>query len=111
SSAVYQWDVSGAVPKKHDPHPGPCSYLWKVMWSQDGSQIVAQGTGKHAWLWDWDGKRFQGALAWPVSAPHVEAMALAPDGRTLATGSRRLLQFWDMSSRPPKPIAKDERGT
>jgi WD40 repeat protein len=102
-AVLYQWDVSGKTPVASKVTAGPRQRFQAVAWSRDGSAVVAACRDGDMWLWDRHGAHFNEGVGWSVGK-EFQSLALSPDSRTLATNNGRIVQLWDMSARPPRPV-------
>lgn len=102
-SVVVVDPATGSSSRTLGPHPGPVT---GVAITPDGSTIVAAGgrAGMFGFVTTWalaDGTKKGEARGHTDS---VLSLALAPDGRTAATGSYdRLVMLWDLAK--PQPVA------
>jgi WD40 repeat protein len=112
---VKLWDVRDGRPKLTRTLRGPWDEVEAVAFSPDGRTIAGVGTG-------FDGAPFGVVTLWTTSsgrgrtlvreAGKIDSLAFAPDGATLATasGDRRTVTLWDISTGEERETLPEHRG-
>lgn len=89
------WDLEqGKIVETHDEHTG---WITRIVVARDGKTFVTSSSDRSLVVWDSATRqpltRLRGHLA------EVWSLALAPDGRTLASGSIEGTKLWDPLTR------------
>lgn len=94
-SALQRWDLSAASPQASTlATAAPAVY--GVAFSADGKWFAATGAGSDIALWDARNWKAPRNLAGHVRA--VSALAVAPDGRRLASSGKSDIKLWDLAN-------------
>jgi WD40 repeat protein len=105
------WNLTGKVPTERGTIDARASWSWALSFSQDGtrlalSELIAASVVRPEdrptmRVWDITGTQPREIAAVLEQAPDMAALALAPDGRTLATGGGER----DLGRPSPSPIS------
>jgi len=99
---VVLWDVASGI--KLDLPSGPARASTTFVFSHDSHKLVLGGTDGDIYVWDLLQKRQTGHFT--TDASPILAMALSPNGRTLATAGQGLtIRQWNLAT------GKEVRGT
>jgi WD40 repeat protein/serine/threonine protein kinase len=108
---VQLWDPDARQNRKVLPSPPAAGC--QLAFSKDGKRLIGGGGGKQEAklsIWEVPSGRLEASLPCPLP---IAGLALAPDGKTLATGHLDgLVTVWDMDRRHPRlTIRAGERGS
>jgi len=82
--------------------------VWRVAFTPNGkvvslgNEYAASADGTRVWLWDPEADR--GLRVFRMPYVDVRALAVAPDGKTLATGDQDGIRIWDLQRRHDCPL-------
>lgn len=95
--AVHIWDI--ATGKRVQMLTGPNGGISRILYTRDGSQIIAAGGSFDPAIFIFDlrtGKQIQRLEG---HSDYIDAIALHPDGKTLASAARdNTLRLWDLKA-------------
>lgn len=107
---VYRWDISDPAEPVALPVLPVETTSWSVAYRRDGTHIVAGDDAGGVHVWDITGDPVRVATL-ELADRQVTALAISPDGESLAAGSRfGVLGVWDLSD-PAAPAPLDVPGT
>jgi RNA polymerase sigma factor (sigma-70 family) len=103
-ATLRRWDA--ATGKEVRRFVGHRSTIWRVRLTPDGKLLGSGGHDGKVYLWDPDGPRPTREL--PAHS-EFRALALAPDGRTLATSAdRHGIRIWDAAGKELRKVAPEQ---
>ncbi|NEM07796.1 TIR domain-containing protein [Geodermatophilus normandii] len=107
---VYLWDLSGSDPLAGTRMPEDAGQVYPVTFSSDGQRLVTGNEEGDAFVWNIEDPSRPDRVSARLTSqsertgePSLTAVALGPDGRTVATGDANgSVRLWDVTdlSRP-----------